>query len=532
MTTTLVLSTLLGAATSYPLLRWWNDLDGKALEKISRLCETASLPLLAAALALPFVIYPWSYAAPLLLAAALTTVFPPLPLVGLLLASPLTLLFVMLVMGVIIAVMIRENYRPGLPSLSLRKVAILAAVGIILTESLIASANAGLYPRDHPGFCAWVGGQRAVPALTSALRSRKPEVHRRAREELLKIGRSAFPALRAMSDDPDPRVRRDVAAILIKNGEVAMPAELLADALTDEELTVRMTAAKELRRIGDPALPSVISILRMNYRKQDANAAAQVALSGMSEEQVVPALLEAFRGDDDSFRHGVPLNQLRTFGPRAIPQLVEGLAHSDSWARWWARQALIQIGSPAVPALEGALRHPAAAAREEAAVALGQLRARSAVPALIEALNHQETRAAAAEALARTGDRGALPALIAQVRRSPDLAVIDALGATFDPSVIPVLTELLRNEAPSVRQAAFRALSRVAWVGRMNPVPELIARLEEPGEEVAVRAAEQLGVIGDRTVIPLLEEADPVFHARRSRRGCAVCRAIREIKSR
>ena len=88
----------------------------------------------------------------------------------------------------------------------------------------------------------------------------------------------------------------------------------------------------------------MITALKQNYRDREVGWAAQVALSGMSVEKVVPALLEAFPGNADPYSYGVPLNQVKSFGARAVPLLVEGKTHPDPWAQWWARVMLDGIG--------------------------------------------------------------------------------------------------------------------------------------------------------------------------------------------
>lgn len=90
-----------------------------------------------------------------------------------------------------------------------------------------------------------------------------------------------------------------------------------------------------------------------------------------------------------------------------IQQLVKELGDSNGMIRTYATVAVSRMGEPAVPALTKALSHQDLGVRWNAVVALNTMDepAKLAVPALIKALKdeHQEIRATAAGALAKTG---------------------------------------------------------------------------------------------------------------------------------
>jgi len=275
-------------------------------------------------------------------------------------------------------------------------------------------------------------------------------------------------------------------------------------------------------------------MLRRSDLGEATRTSVFMALKRASPSVVVPAILEsAVQGQGDSIKYDLA-QELARFGTPAVPALVDGLNRPDPWVRWWAREALVKIGNPTVPPLMTAFTNGEGEARKEAATALGELREPSAVPALIKALGEPEMRNAAVWALATIGDKRAAPALIALYRKSPDPVVVEALGKIHDPSVIPVLTEALRNQ--EVHHEAFLALANRHWVGGKAEVPRLIALLEDPDWVVGQQAAEALGKLGDGTVVPALEEADKKFHAQYEWRvgspRCKICKALREVKSR
>lgn len=97
----------------------------------------------------------------------------------------------------------------------------------------------------------------------------------------------------------------------------------------------------------------------------------------------------------------------------AIGRLVSALADRDGMRRQSARQSLVKMGRPVVPALVEALHGAKEVVRWEAAKALGDLRVPEAAPALVCALEDSDfgVRWLAAQGLISL-DRAALPALL------------------------------------------------------------------------------------------------------------------------
>ena len=234
----------------------------------------------------------------------------------------------------------------------------------------------------------------------------------------------------------------------------------------------------------------------------------------------------------------------------ALSRLTEDLQAQDPELRYWAADSMGKIGDPgAVPALIRALGDPFDAVRMSACVALGDLKAAEAVPALIELVSGKtppgkhghlfapvevgEVRWMAAQALGRIGDRRAVvplmqilpaaggdlglyvaqalgelgdwravPALIEESRRreEPELrGVAEALGIIGDPQAVPALVDLLQTGKEDVRCAAAVALGRMADPRAVDPLRK--ARNSDPQGFVREAAASALRKL-DADVLP------------------------------
>ena len=106
--------------------------------------------------------------------------------------------------------------------------------------------------------------------------------------------------------------------------------------------------------------------------------------------------------------------------PAGIPELTAALATSSPVARKKAREALVALGGPAVPALIQLLSHRQPHVRWEAAKALGAVADPIAASALVNALKDRDgdVRWLAAEGLVALGRDALQPLLAALMERS------------------------------------------------------------------------------------------------------------------
>jgi HEAT repeat protein len=350
-----------------------------------------------------------------------------------------------------------------------------------------------------------IGNPQAVPALIQALKDENEWVRLAAAWTLGKIGSPAIPTLLEVLKDKDWRMRQAAAEVLGKIGDPqAVPA--LIEALKDEDRRVRLVAAEALGKMGLPAIPPLIQALK--DRDEDARLAAAWVLGKIGDPQAVLALLEALKDDKDEWVRYQMKEALVEIGMPAVPALLEALKGEDVRdVRQAAAEVLGEIGDPrAVPALLEALKdEDVRDVRRAAALALGEIGDPRAVPALLEAIKDEDVYWAAARALGKIGDPRAVPALLEALKdQRMRLSATEALGKIGDPQALPALLEALKDKDWGVRRAAAEALGEFC---DPQAAPALMEALEDEVEWVRYAAAKALERIPKRQAIPTLIQA-------------------------
>ena len=210
----------------------------------------------------------------------------------------------------------------------------------------------------------------------------------------------------------DPKVRAIAEAALVQGAGRSLP--LLKRFLNRRNEDLHLETFEIIRRIGPPAIPLLVELLRderTSFRRSAADALIDLA---PDTERIQPALSRALR-DEDSMVAGDAARALGALRQRASPSvraLVKTLSHENPYVRIYASEALASIGPKASAAtrdLARALGDPIAGVRWAAAEALGNIgpAAQSAVPQLIEALNDEflYVRICAAGALGSLGPK-------------------------------------------------------------------------------------------------------------------------------
>jgi HEAT repeat protein len=164
-------------------------------------------------------------------------------------------------------------------------------------------------------------------------------------------------------------------------------------------------------------------------------------------------------------------------GASDIEPLLRQLASRDGVQRRRAREELVEIGEPAIPHLMTTLGSPSERARWEAAKALGEMHMPTAAPALVHALQDEESaiRWLAATGLIRIGRESLRPLLEALEQHANSVWLREGAHHVLHMLIrdgvadetIPVLHALEDIEpAVEVPVAAYYALRK------LNPEPE------------------------------------------------------------
>ena len=152
-------------------------------------------------------------------------------------------------------------------------------------------------------------------------------------------------------------------------------------------------------------------------------------------------------------------------GEGAIPSLRDLTQSSDADHRWWALRILAQSPQARAEWLVPFLRDPAREVRQCAALGLAIKTEESAVQPLIEALSAEDSMVSglAVNALVKIGSK-AVPALIDVVRSAPQSARIHALRALAeirDHRAIPVMMKVMEEDSVLLQHWAKEGLDRL-----------------------------------------------------------------------
>lgn len=187
--------------------------------------------------------------------------------------------------------------------------------------------------------------------------------------------------------------------------------------------------------------------------------------------------------------------------------LLAHLGDENVQVGYYVARALTRLNDPqTVNALIARIENGSPAEQQRAIMALGEMRAQSAVPALIEVFQSDEGLASAsARALANIGNDDAYAALIdalrddaMTMRRQAAMAALERAG---EPAVPPLLTALTAGDA-TLRANAAEVLG---WIDAPAAIPALRPLLRDPVPAVRANAAWALGQLGDVSSLSALE---------------------------
>lgn len=215
---------------------------------------------------------------------------------------------------------------------------------------------------------------------------------------------------RVMSSDA--KVRANAEATLVHGGGRSLP--LLKQLLNSDNEELHLKTFEIIRRIGPPAIPLLLDLLRhkeVSFRRFAADACIDLTPDSVTMQ---PALRRALRDEDSMVAADAAraLGALREQASPSVRALVNALSHEEPHVRIYAAEALASIGPKAAAAtkdLARALDDPIPGVRWAAGEALSSIgpAAESAVPQLIEALKDEflYVRICAAGALGSIGPK-------------------------------------------------------------------------------------------------------------------------------
>jgi HEAT repeat protein len=255
-------------------------------------------------------------------------------------------------------------------------------------------------------------------------------------------------------------------------------------------------AVQELGRIiGDETIRVFDALLDEADHQAKVKSAAM--LCALNSQRAIEVLLTKLRRQY--------MDTLIPIGAPAVEPLTKALRTDDQDARQEAAMALGEIGDArAVPPLIVVLKDDDYSVRRKAAAALGKLGDARAVEPLIAALKDDawQVREGAAAALGELGDARAVEPLIAVLkdhRKWVQRGATDALVKLGSVAVKPLIAAL-RDRDPGVRSGVANALEGL----RDTAVASLIAVLKDDDWQMRQGASTTLGKLGDVAVEPLI----------------------------
>jgi HEAT repeat protein len=336
----------------------------------------------------------------------------------------------------------------------------------------------------------------ATPFLTQALQDRDPWVKLNATWALAEIGASVplLPYWLEALQHPDPKLRRSAAAVFQDSGSllrkvfgseanVSTTAPLLT-ALKDNDFTVRNAAREALELLGIGALPGLVQALKAPEPIVRLEAAELVGNLGGAAQSAVPNLLALLT---DAGRYVLPTSNQYALPFPPLPPGLPGLSTDPYPPAPYNREQLVRVN---------------------AAIALGKLGDRNAIPALTTALkdNNPTMQLATAWALLRLGQSQGLP-IIGRLLQHPDSSIQQATrsllkgyGSQSAAYILPYYTARLESANDNDRNGAIIGIGEFG-AAALDLVPKLRVLLVSNQKNSPGYAATILGNIAQDTAV-------------------------------
>jgi putative membrane-bound dehydrogenase-like protein len=274
-----------------------------------------------------------------------------------------------------------------------------------------------------PNSVAWEGTPKALDALTAALADPEKDVRLAAAHAFTRFilgdsGKAAGATLRArLTAETEPAVRRQLIESLgVQKDPQAMDAfmQIALDEKADADF--RDTAIGAVVNIGRDAAKKTIAKLADAKLSVSATRKVIIAAGGLKVVDAAPALIAHLKDEDPGNRE-FSAKALQQLGPKsnATAALIAALEDKD--------------GKVQVAAIE----------------ALGSIRDKAALPALIALAEKRKFHRESIQAIANMADESAVPVLVAAVREKDSNMRRNALKALrpFRAQALPLIDQML-----------------------------------------------------------------------------------------
>jgi len=327
----------------------------------------------------------------------------------------------------------------------------------------------------------------AVPNLIRALWDRAESVRAAAARALGEIAdhRAVNALLEGTLRDPSALVRMEAAVALGKIGD-EKALEALQLALTDPDPVVRLRTIEALEMIG----PSAGELLEGSLTDDDPEVRRQTA-AVLERLGYVQAQLDRLKSEN-AIERAMARRKLTLIGKAGLREsLLAGLHDPDFRVRAQVCQVLAELGEKSPGILEAlylATSDREWSVRAQAVTALGRLRAKEALPRLLERLGDEEA-----------------------IVREAAVAAIAEMEAADLTAFLPQFLNLLRDPNAWIRAAAATILQRIPDARAQEA---LLEALKDPVEDVRAQAIHSLGAFPEtrvaRAVLAALEDPSPL----------------------
>lgn len=317
-------------------------------------------------------------------------------------------------------------------------------------------------------------------------------------------GRATFDSLLADLKSPNAKTRLVAATALGKTHKREAVSGLSA-VVRDPEPKVRLEVVRALKELRDPgAVPALVAAAE--DAEVGVRAEAIDALVNLYVDFDRPTGLQRFLGMSSEDIEHASLPPGSTVDPAALKALAGALRDDDKGIREQSALALGVLGArSSLRDLVGALQDPEPSVRGAAAAAIGKLGGSEQGRALIALLADDQTavRVQALHAIGKLRIKEAAPALreMYEANRKKDLGirVLEALGRVGDPSQADLFRELLTDSDATRQRLAIEGLARVSDASLLPAFKKDYQR--EKNEELRLAYGFGIVVLGDRAFL-------------------------------